>query len=295
MNDYHFHSSQSNIFSGRQTHYEKARYVILGVPFDFTSSYRPGARFAPNAIREASINLETHSFRSEVDVEDLQIHDMGDLHVSQDVSKTLERVEFTVNRLVKAKKLPILIGGEHTLTLGAARGISAENLAVIDFDAHLDLRDQYRDLSISHTTFLRRLNEELKPKKIVLIGSRAVCKEELAYAEGEGIELYSTCRIQEEGAKETGRAILEALLECKHTYLTVDMDVLDPAFAPGVQNPEPEGLTMQTLFDLIYELVDTRLICVDLVEVTPIYDNGITGIQAAKTLFEIISAHAKAT
>ena len=167
MSDYNFHSSQSNIFSGWQTPYEKARYVILGVPFDFTSSYRPGARFAPNAIREASVNLETYSFRSGIDVEDLRIHDMGDLHASQDVSKTLERVEFTVKRLVKAEKLPILIGGEHTLTLGAACGASTENLAVIDFDAHLDLRDQYQDLPISHTTFLRRLNEELKPKKML--------------------------------------------------------------------------------------------------------------------------------
>ena len=295
MSDYHFHSSQSNIFSGRQTSYERARYVIVGVPFDFTSSYRPGARFAPNVIREASANLETYSFRSGVDVEDLPIHDMGDLHVSQDVSKTLERVEFTVNRLVKAGKLPVLIGGEHTLTLGAARGVSGKDLAVIDFDAHLDLRNCYQDLAISHTTFLRRLNEELKPKKIVLIGPRATCKEELAYAEGEGMELYSTHRIREEGVKETGRAISKALSGCKHTYLTVDMDVLDPAYAPGVQNPEPEGLTMQTLLDLIYELVDPRLICVDLVEVTPAYDNGITSIQAAKTLFEIISAHAKAT
>ncbi|UCD96232.1 MAG: agmatinase [Candidatus Bathyarchaeota archaeon] len=295
MSDYHFHTSQSNIFSGHQTPYEKARYVVVGVPFDFTSSYRPGARFAPNAIREASANLETYSFRGGIDVEDLQIHDVGDLHVSQDVSKTLERVAFTVNRLVKAEKLPILIGGEHTLTLGAAQGASAENLAIIDFDAHLDLRDCYQDLTISHTTFLRRLNEELKPKKIVLIGSRAACREELTYAEGEGIELYSTRRIQEEGVRETGRAISKALSECEHTYLTVDMDVLDPAFAPGVQNPEPEGLTTQTLLDLIYGLVDTRLICADLVEVTPIYDNGTTAIQAAKTLFEILSAHAKAS
>ena len=295
MRDYNFHSSQSNLFSGLQTRFEKARYVIVGVPFDLTSSYRPGARFAPNAIREASLNLETYSFRSEVDLEDLRIHDMGDLHVSNDVKKTLERVEFTVNSLVKADKLPILIGGEHTLTLGAANGTSEQNLAVVDFDAHLDLRDQYQDLTISHATFLRRLNEGLKPKKIVLIGSRAACKEELTYAEREGIALYSSRRIREEGAKETARAISEAISDCTAMYLTVDMDVLDPAYAPGVQNPEPDGLTIHTLLDLVSSLTDTRLVCADLVEVTPPYDNGTTSIQAAKTLFEVMSACEKAS
>ena len=288
MSDFELHVSHSTVFSGYQKPFEQADYVIVGVPFDFTSTHRTGARFAPLAIREASLNIETYSFRSKLDIEDLKIHDLGDLHISNNVEKTLKRLEYTVKDLLKAEKTPVLIGGEHTLTLGAMRGIGGKDTAVISLDAHLDLRNQYMDLATSHTTFMRRLNEQAKPEKIVEVGTRAVCKEELAYAEKAGIQYFTTKQIRKSRLEATVKAVRKAVENCKRTYLTIDMDVLDPAFAPAVQNPEPDGLSIETLLDLVCNFCDSRLMGLDLVEVTPHYDKGVTAIQAAKILFEAL-------
>src|SRR4030067_1213493 len=110
--------SQSNFFSGIQRPLEKARYVVFGVPFDVTSTYRTGARFGPNAIRQASLNIETYSFRAGIDVEDLPLHDLGDLHVSTSPKRTVDMLKLVVEDILAAKKMPIVIGGEHTITLG---------------------------------------------------------------------------------------------------------------------------------------------------------------------------------
>lgn len=287
MSDSQLYVSDSTVFSGCRRPFEKADYVVVGVPFDATSTYRTGARFAPLAIREASLNIETYSFRSAMDLEDLKIHDLGDLHVSGDVDETLTRLSRTVRELAEAKKTPILIGGEHTLTLGAMRGLG-ENLGILSFDAHLDLRNEYMGIATSHTTFMRRLNEQVKPKKIVEIGTRAVCKEELSYAKKAGIQYFTATSVDENGSKAIGKAIEEAVEDCAKTYLTIDMDVLDPAFAPAVQNPEPEGLSNRTLLDIALDFCDERLACLDLVEVAPPYDQGVTAVQAARILFEAL-------
>lgn len=288
MSNFELYVSHSPIFSGCQTPFEQADYIVIGVPFDVTSTYRTGARFAPLAIREASLNLETFSFRSNLDAEDLRIHDLGDLHISNNVEITLKRLEDTVRDLVESKKTPLLIGGEHTLTLGAMHGVTGRNTAVISFDAHLDLRDKYMDLTTSHTTFMRRLNEQVKPEKIVEVGTRAVCKEELTYAREAGIQYFTTKQILENGLETTVKAIKKTVENCKRTYLTIDMDVLDPTFAPAVQNPEPDGLSIHALLDLICSFCDTRTVGIDLVEVTPPYDNAVTAIQAAKILLEAL-------
>jgi len=165
MNHRELFVSQSNVFSGFQKPFEKADYIILGVPFDVTSTYRTGARFAPNAIRQASLNIETYSFRTGIDVEDLKLHDLGDLHVLTDTEKTLERVSLVIKDILKTRKTPITIGGEHTITLGVMKGFGnkVSQTAIISFDAHLDLRDEFMGLKLSHTTFMRRINEEVKP------------------------------------------------------------------------------------------------------------------------------------
>jgi agmatinase len=224
----------------------------------------------------------------------LKIHDFGELHVSNYVETTLKRREETVKDWLNANKMPILIGGEHTLTFGAMRGVGGEDTAVISFDAHLDLRNEYMDLTTSHTTFMRRLNEQIKPKKLVEVGTRAVCREELVYAKEEGIQYFTTKQIREMGLKGIVKVVREAVQNCRQIYLTIDMDVLDPAFAPAVQNPEPDGLSIQDLLDLIFTLCDNRIVGLDLVEVTPPYDMGVTAIQAAKILFEALCQIEKA-
>ncbi len=288
MSSYELYVSPSPAFSGCERGLERADYVVVGVPLDITATYRTGARFAPLAIREASLNIETYSFRTNLDLEDLKIHDLGDLHVSHNMERTLKRLENCVRDLRKAMKTPILIGGEHTLTLGAMRGIGGREIALISLDAHLDLRNEYMDLVTSHTTFMRRLNEQLKPEKIVEVGTRAVCREELKYAKEAEIRFFTTKEIRETGVEGTVKAVEKALESCRTVYLTVDMDVLDPAFAPAVQNPEPDGLSMQALLDLICGFCDDRVIGLDLMEVSPPYDHGITAIQAAKILAEAL-------
>ena len=136
--------SPSMPFSGFQKSFNEASYIILGVPFDFTSTYRAGARFAPAAIREASLNIETYSFRAGRGLEEVKLHDLGDLDVLADVNEVLKRLELVTEELLEAKKTPIFIGGEHTITLGVVRALkNIKNLIVVSFDAHLDLRSEY--------------------------------------------------------------------------------------------------------------------------------------------------------
>ncbi len=279
--------SPSPVFGGIQRDFEEAEYVFLGVPLDSTSTYRSGARFAPLMIREASLNIETYSFRTSIDVEDLKIHDLGDLHITWKVDETLKNLESVTKELFDAKKMPVIIGGEHTITLGAMGSIG-EKVTLVSFDAHLDLRNEYMGLATSHTTFMRRINEQLTPHKMMEIGTRAVCKEELDYAEKMGIQFLTVQQIRRDGVEETAKRIDMLLADCEKIYLTIDMDVLDPAFAPAVQNPEPDGLDMHMFLDLIGKVCDHRIIAFDLVEVSPHYDKGITAIQAAKTILEVL-------
>ncbi|MCW4044165.1 MAG: agmatinase [Candidatus Bathyarchaeota archaeon] len=292
MSHFELFVSHSNVFSGFQTPFEKADYVVFGVPFDVTSTYRTGARFGPTAIRQASLNIETVSFRSGVDVEDVGVHDLGDLHVSTDPEKTVGMLKLVVEDLVDAGKIPIVLGGEHTITLGIMKGLSAKaaKTAVVSFDAHLDLRSEFLGLTLSHTTFMRRINEEVKPARIVEVGTRSVCKEELAYAEAEGIEFFTSQQIRKEGAAQIAESLRAKLAPYENVYLSVDMDVLDPAFAPAVQNPEPEGIETCTLLDILCALCDKRVVGFDVLEVAPNYDQGVSAIQAAKIAFEMLCA-----
>jgi agmatinase len=282
--------SQSNVFGGAQKPLEKARYVVFGVPFDVTSTYRTGARFGPNAIRQASLNIETYSFRSGIDVEDLPLHDAGDLHVSTSPRKTVDMLRLVVADVLAAGKLPVAIGGEHTITLGVLKGLGgkARETAVVSFDAHLDLRGEYQGLTLSHTTFMRVINEEVKPAKIIEVGTRAVCREELDYARKAGITFFTSEQIRKEVKEPVMQKLKEKLSPYENVYLSVDMDVLDPAFAPAVQNPEAEGIDTHTLIDVLCALCDKRVVGFDVLEVAPVYDQGISAVAAAKVVFEML-------
>jgi agmatinase len=290
MSDRELFVSQSNIFGGIQSPFEKAKYVVFGVPFDVTSTYRTGARFGPNAIRQASLNIETYSFRTGIDVEDLLLHDLGDLHVSTSPKRTVDMLKLVVADLLAAKKTPIGIGGEHTITLGIMKGLGgkAQKTALVSFDAHLDLRKEFLGLTLSHTTFMRLINEEVKPAKIIEVGTRAVCKEELAYAKKSGINFVTSQQIRKEGVAQITQKLKEELASYENLYLTIDMDVLDPAYAPAVQNPEPEGIETYTLVGILCGLCDRRVVGFDVLEVAPAYDQGTSAINAAKVIFEIL-------
>ncbi len=289
-------TSQQNVFSGIQKPFDKARYVVFGVPFDVTSTYRTGARFMPTAVRQASLNIETFSFRASIDVEDLPIHDAGDLHVSTDTKKTVDMCRLVVEDILAAGKMPIAIGGEHSITLGILKGYGekAKKTAVVSFDAHLDLRKEYAGLKLSHTTFMRLINEEVKPAKIIEVGTRSVCKEELAYARKAGIEFFTSQQIRQEGSEGIVAQLKHKLEQYENVYLSVDMDILDPAYAPAVQNPEADGISTSKLLDIMCALCDKRVVGFDCLEIAPAYDQGISAIAAAKVMFEMFCQLEKA-
>jgi agmatinase len=288
--------SQTNVFSGIQQSFQDAKYVVFGVPFDVTSTYRTGARFGPTAIRQASLNIETYSFRSGIDVEDLRLYDAGDLHISTDTRKTVDMVKLVVADILEAGKMPVVIGGEHTVTLGIAKGLGAKatKTALVSFDAHLDLRSEFLGLDLSHTTFMQLINEEVKPARIIEVGTRSVSKDELAYAKKAGIEFITSNQILKEGSEKIAKELKKKLAPYENVYLTVDMDVLDPAFAPAVQNPEPEGVTTTALLDIVCALCDKRVVGFDVLEVVPTYDQGVSAIVAAKVMFEMLCQLEKA-
>jgi agmatinase len=290
MSNRELYVSPSNVFSGFQTSFDNADYVVLGVPFDVTSTYRTGARFGPTAIRQASLNIETYSFRTGIDLENIKIHDLGDLHVSTDTAKTLEMLQSVIKDILAAGKIPVTIGGEHTITLGIAKGLgrAASKTAIVSFDAHLDVRNEYSGLKVSHTTFMRRTNEEVRPAKIIEVGTRAVCKEELKYAKEANIDFFTTQYIRKEGTVLVAKLLKEKLENCENVYLSVDMDILDPAFVPAVQNPEGDGLGMHHLLDILGSICDERVVGFDVLEIAPDYDRGVSAIQAAKVIFEML-------
>jgi agmatinase len=148
-------ASRMNYFSGIQP-FEEAKYIVFGVPFDSTSTYRNGSRFGPDAIRQASLNIETYSFRSGVDVEDLALHDVGDLAVSTDAQKTVDMTKLVVEDILAAGKMPVALGGGHTITLGIVKGlgVKAGDTAIVSFNAHLDLRCEFLGSTLSYTTFM---------------------------------------------------------------------------------------------------------------------------------------------
>lgn len=279
--------SSTPVFGGIQRTFEDANFVIMGVPLDLTGTYRCGTRFAPLAIRQASLNIETYSFRTGIDVEDIKIQDFGDLEIVGDMNENLRRLELVMRDLLVTKKILGVIGGEHTLTLGALRSFDAP-IAVVSFDAHLDLRNKYMDLDTSHATFMRRVKEQINPIKLIEIGTRSVSKEELEYAEKSDIQFITVGRIREDGVPKTLKNVEKLLVDCKKIYLTIDMDVLDPAFAPAVQNPEPDGLSMSVFLSLLEKVCALPIVAFDLVEVTPPYDRGITAIHAAKVIYEVL-------
>ncbi len=268
---------------------EESRYVVLGAPMDLTGTYRRGSRFAPTAIRRASLHIESYSLRSGLDGEDVPLCDLGDLRGGGGVEEWLRRVEDATREVSDSGRVPILLGGEHTITLGAVRAVP--EAAILDFDAHLDLRDEFLGRRISHATFLRRILEEDRDRGVFILGARALSKEEKDYAEGKGIRYLTPGEIRERGARGTAEAVLEALPGEAPLYVTVDMDVLDPSQAPAVCNPAPEGLTVTEILDVLYALCrGRRVVGLDLCEVTPYYDSGLTSIQAAKVLLEAVLA-----
>jgi len=275
-------------FGGFDEPYDRANVVFAGVPLDVTSSYRSGYRFGPARIREASANLETYLTSAGLDVfERLNISDLGDIAITPtDLKATGERITQLVKRVSGEGKIPVLLGGEHTLTYFALRAF--DDVFVVQLDAHRDLRDEYMGDRLCHATMMRRVLDHLPSKRLLQVGIRSCSKEEAEFARDARVATYTS----EEMADKTPEivATVKELAGNSRVYLTIDLDVLDPAFAPGVATPEPGGPSTVELLRLIRELGKLNVMAFDVVELVPPYDDGTTAFAAAKIIYELLAA-----
>jgi len=259
--------------------------VIFGVPFDSTHSYKPGCRFGPDVIRGTFNNIEIFQPEFGVDLEAVNINDLGNTKHTVVATEMLQMVENITSELKKQSKQIIILGGEHLITLGSFTCFPKDTGYVV-FDAHYDLRDQYADIKLSHAAYLRRIVEKRGSENIVHVGARAFVKEELAFLKEHNITTVSDKEIRNgNGAK----LLKDVTSTFDSLYVSIDLDVLDPAFAPGVGNPEAVGISSRELYDLITTLQNKKIVAADIVELNPTYDNGSTASMAAKMIATIIA------
>ena len=258
--------------------------MIIGAPYDATSTFRKGSREAPAAIRWASESIETYSPTQHRNLDDLALADAGDLNL--DGCPCDEAVARVRQTLAHVSGVPLMLGGEHTMTVGAVEAALEHHpdLGVIILDAHLDLRDQYEGMMWSHATTLSRVLDRIPPDRIALLGARAGTREEWTKAE-------SLLAVSRSGSLD---ARAWSVLSGRPLYITVDIDAFDPSIAPGTGNPEPLGLTVDDFIHLVSRLRQATVVGADLVEVNPVYDpSGRTAILAAWLVREMLLVFAR--
>lgn len=259
--------TRTDRFLGLNADWSNARWVYFGIPMDFTASFQPGSRFAPARVREASYALETYSLALDRDLDELQVMDAGDLDLPfGNVTESLRRIESTAAEIWAQGRRFVACGGEHLVTLPLVQAIARQipDLTVIHWDAHADLRDDYLGERLSHATVLRRVSECLPPHHLYQYGIRSATREEVQYARTH-VHFYP---------HQVLNPLRETLAELKDrpVYVTIDVDVLDPAFMPGTGTPEPGGVSAAEIFEAISLLSQLDVVGLDVVETMPVAD-----------------------
>lgn len=258
-------------FAGADDGYEDADFVVAGVPLDATASFRKGTRFAPARVREASRSFETYVRDADTDVRDLNVHDYGDLDAWTDSKETVEFAAAEVEGFVRDRKVPVLVGGEHTVSVAGFRGTDAS--AVVVFDAHLDLKDEFEGTAYSHACVARRAVED--GRDVCVVGAREGSHEEWEFADkNDDVTVL--------GFDEFDATGFDA------PYVSVDIDVLDPGYAPGVGTPVPCGASPDELHDAVRELAPDAA-GFDVVEACPAYGAGEAEFVAASLVREFLA------
>ena len=259
--------------------------TIFGIPFDATHSYKPGCRFGPDAIRDSFNNIEIFHPELGIDLETVNIEDLGNTRHTVVASEMIDMVKKITTELVSKQRQLFILGGEHSITYGTYTSFPKETGYVV-FDAHYDLRDEFADIKLSHASYLRRIVEERGSENILHVGARAFVKEELEFLIENKIKTISDKEIR----AGKGPVLLKDYVSTFDSiYSSFDLDVLDPAYAPGVGNPEAVGVTSRELFDMIHVFKDTKVTGVDIVELNPYHDNGSTASLAAKIISTLIA------
>ena len=273
-------------FLGCDADYEESSIVLIGAPYDCTTSNRPGARFACRAMRSESEGLETFSPFQNLDLCDVKVFDSGDLQLGfGDAAPVLESIRARVLGVLCDKKLPFLIGGEHLVTLGAVQAAAEiyPDLHIIHFDAHADVRGDYLGVKLSHACVIRRCWEILGDGRIYQFGIRSGERQEFAWAETEGHTVMR--RFDFEGLSEVVRTLGK-----KPVYLTVDLDVLDPSAFPGTGTPEAGGVSFLQLQKAVCTVCEgANVVGCDVTELSPPLDaSGCSTATACKVVREML-------
>lgn len=267
--------------------YDDASIVIFGAPFDSTTSYRPGTRFGPKAIRSESFGLETYSPYQDRDLTDCSIFDSGDIELSMGSSEiALAQISERTSTILDDGKLPLMVGGEHLVTLGAFREVYKRyhDVHIIHFDAHTDLRDEYLGVKLSHAAVIRRCHDLVGDGRIHQFGIRSGDRPEFRWADEGHTELH---KFSFDGLTDT----LEKL-KGKHVYFTIDLDVLDPSIFPGTGTPEAGGVSFMDLIEAIIKVCSAcDIVGCDINELCPTYDqSGVSTAVACKVARELMLA-----
>ncbi len=274
-------------FIGCDAPYEEAKIVIFGAPFDSTTSFRPGTRFGPSAIRHESFGIETYSPYQDRDLEDCAVIDTGDLELCFGSSElALEDIRCRTEEILHDGKFPLLLGGEHLVTLGTVRAVAAQypDLHIVHFDAHADLRDDYLGVQLSHACVLRRCHDLLGDGRIFQFGIRSGERAEFRFAEAGHTKMQ---KFTFDGLKETVAALGDAPV-----YFTIDLDVLDPSCFPGTGTPEAGGVSFLQLLDAIRTVcAGANVVAADVNELSPALDaSGASTAMACKVVRELLLA-----
>ncbi|TCS95531.1 agmatinase [Hazenella coriacea] len=276
-----------NVFIGASMDLEKSQAVLYGMPMDWTVTYRPGSRFGPARIREASLVHEEYSHYLRRELTEMTYYDAGDIPLAfGNPEKSLQQIASFVGKVLDLGKVPIGMGGEHLVSWPVVQEVYKRfpDLAVIHIDAHADLRTDYEGEPYSHSTPLRKISELIGGEHVYQFGIRSMTKEEVTYTEEAGIHFYPF-------------DVLEPLQKClpqlagRPVYVTIDIDALDPAHAPGTGTPEPGGITSKEMLAAVHAIAQSQVQVVgaDLVEVAPVYDHSEqTPILAAKLIREML-------
>lgn len=280
-------------FADAESSIEPASFVLFGVPFEKTSSFRHGADKAPFEIRQASWNFERYDLRNGINFEEILMHDYGDLDVREQTSQgVFEKTKSFATFLLSKHKIPIAIGGDHSISPGIIHAFP-KDIAVISLDAHMDFRREYKNDINNHACVIRRVADYIPIENIALLGIRSAEKKEYEDAQQQGLFFRDAFAINKMGLN---RIIQQTKthIRGKKIYLTLDIDVVDPAYAPGTSTPEPFGLTPLQVIEIIEEFSPNIIGC-DLVEVCPSYDQGQTAVLAAKLIKSCVSGIWKST
>ena len=273
----------SESFFGCECSFEEAQIVIFGAPFDSTTSFRPGTRFASRIMRAESFGLESYSPYQDKDLTDYDIFDSGDLELCfGNTATALADIETRTDYILGQKKIPLMIGGEHLVTLGAVRAAARHypDLCIVHFDAHTDLREDYLGEPLSHATVMRRCWDLLGDNRIYQFGIRSGERDEFYWAkEHTNLQKFNFTGI-EDTIKE---------LKDKPVYFTIDLDVLDPSVFPGTGTPEAGGVSFLQLLETIGKVSELNIVACDINELAPVYDqSGASTATALKTLRELL-------